>query len=367
MPDIPIFEVLDLIPVKYLKPFLLVLILILSMPLIGQKDKDKGFIFLPVMFSSPETSVGFGGAAMYYFRMDSLQEKPSNFRGVFIYTLQDQIISQFPFTLYFKNDDIWLFGETSYFIYPFQYYGQGSQIDLDRFDSYTAKYFRFFMDAMQKVDKDFYIGARFRYENYFSLTADSERGILTENVTGFQKGIVAGAGLGLILDRRNNVFCASKGHYLEASWVHYGGYLTGDYNFTDYQVDLRKFYSPTTKTELAFQLYHQSTAGRVPFYNLARLGGHRYLRGYFQGAYRDKHFSVLQGEFRAYVHRRFLLAAFAGAGSVTSELLDYQRILPSAGAGLRFELNKKEKIRIRIDYAIGRNSQGFYLNINEAF
>jgi hypothetical protein len=39
----------------------------------------------------------------------------------------------------------------------------------------------------------------------------------------------------------------------------------------------------------------------------------------------------------------------------------------AAGAGLRFTFDTKKHINVRLDYAVGKESNGFYIAFNEAF
>lgn len=44
-----------------------------------------------------------------------------------------------------------------------------------------------------------------------------------------------------------------------------------------------------------------------------------------------------------------------------------ERLYSNAGAGLRFRINKKDNLNIRLDYGIGQHQQGFYIDIAESF
>ncbi len=121
---------------------------------------------------------------------------------------------------------------------------------------------------------------------------------------------------------------------------------------------------------LALQALGFLNSGEVPLRSYALLGGSNTMRGYYQGRYRDKNMAVVQAEYRAALFWRFGAVAFADLGNVGSELkdLNFQGLKYSYGAGLRFALNKTEKLNLRLDYGIGRNfSNGFYLQLGEAF
>lgn len=334
-----------------------------------KEDDGKGLIILPAFFSSPETSVGLGAAGMYYFQTEKDSTiKTSNVQVILIYTFRNQLITELPFTFFFDKNNYWLNGGFFYYIYPFRYYGQGNDIDLEIFDNYDATYFRAELNLYRKIRSDLYLGPRFSYTNYFSITSDSENNLLTPDINGFQKGTISGLGMGLIFDRRNNLFSPDKGFYLEMSVFKFGEFTGSDFSFTNYWFDARKYIDIGEKKELGFQFIHQSVTGSdIPFYNLATLGGSSIMRGYFSGAFRDKHYTAFQSEARIYILKMFVGSVFGSMGSIRNSFGKIDNILPSGGVGLRWEIDSKEKIRIRLDYALGKGTRGFYININEAF
>jgi hypothetical protein len=62
-------------------------------------------------------------------------------------------------------------------------------------------------------------------------------------------------------------------------------------------------------------------------------------------------------------------AVFAGLGQVASALDDFDgdRLLWSAGLGLRFRLTEQNRMNYRTDVAWGRDGFEFYFSITEAF
>ena len=334
-----------------------------------KSDDGSGLIVLPAFFSSPETSVGLGAGGMYYFRTDQdTTTKVSNIQAIFIYTFRNQLLTELPFTFFFNQNKYWLTGSINYYIYPFRYYGQGNNIDFEVFDNYDARYLRTDLNIYRRIAPDLYIGPKFLATRYYSITSDGENGLLTPEVTGFAPGMISGLGVGMILDRRNNLFSPDGGYYIEFSLFKYGKFVGSDYEFSNLWFDARKYVEVGEKKELGFQLVHQSVTGSgIPFYNLASLGGSTMMRGYFSGAYRDQHYTAMQGEFRVHFLKYFVGSAFAGIGTINSRLGSFNNILPSGGVGVRWEIDKQERIRIRLDYAIGKGTSGFYININEAF
>ncbi|WP_421895568.1 BamA/TamA family outer membrane protein [Marinoscillum sp.] len=354
----------------WLKQVLLILTVFAGLNLHGQKAdstvKKKGFIVLPAVFYSPETSLGFGAASLTYFRSRKNPDvRPSNIQNIFIYTLESQILFTNRYNVFLNNEQYWINGELGFYVYPYEYYGVGN--DLNEAEFYTADFLRVEINALRQAQKDFYLGPTLFYDHYFKISTDPNGALEGNDVLGNDPGVLMGFGASFILDKRNNVFCPYQGYYLEGRLLKYEKSLIGDYAFTDIFLDARKYFHVGERLETAFQFYQQSVLGDPPFYNYALMGGSKRMRGYYKGAYRDHHFTVAQTELRHYIFDKVVLSAFGGLGAVSDNFMQYEKLLGSYGVGLRYEINSVERIRIRLDYARGHLTDGFYININEAF
>ncbi len=76
-----------------------------------------------------------------------------------------------------------------------------------------------------------------------------------------------------------------------------------------------------------------------------------------------------QAEYRLELKRRLGLVAFGGFGGVARKWGDFRtdQLLPAAGVGLRFKLDKKNHINYRIDLAFGREGRTLSIGVGEAF
>ncbi len=65
----------------------------------------------------------------------------------------------------------------------------------------------------------------------------------------------------------------------------------------------------------------------------------------------------------------FGTTVFLGAGDVFHYVSDLSvsNIKPSYGFGLRIRVDKENNVNLRFDYALGKNSSGFYVAFGEAF
>ena len=93
------------------------------------------------------------------------------------------------------------------------------------------------------------------------------------------------------------------------------------------------------------------------------------MRGYPDGKFRDRHLLLAQAELRFPLFWRFKAVVFGGGGTVFGKVGESAKIRPNAGAGLRIEFDRRQKLHIRIDYGIGEGkaNSGFYATLGEAF
>jgi hypothetical protein len=109
--------------------------------------------------------------------------------------------------------------------------------------------------------------------------------------------------------------------------------------------------------------------GDVPFRQMGTLGSENYMRGYYNGRFRDNHMVAMQGEFRFKIWGPLGATLFGGAGNVGHDFNDLNyNIKPNYGFGLRGLVLRKEKINARMDIGFGEKGiNGFYFTLFEAF
>ena len=120
---------------------------------------------------------------------------------------------------------------------------------------------------------------------------------------------------------------------------------------------------------IAFRGSLCGASSRTPFFELCQFGSAVNLRGYPNGQFRDLFSWSAQAELRRKLGGRFGIVGFAGIGGVARSPGDVgsSLLLPAAGGGVRYELSRDYGVNLRIDGAVGRNSQAVYVCIGEAF
>ena len=190
---------------------------------------------------------------------------------------------------------------------------------------------------------------------------------------GYQGSTNFGIGTGIVYDNRHNILNVRNGFFSELGFLHYNSVFS-DFEFNSIFSDTR-FYRPIGKRNVfAAQLLGQFNTGTVPFNQLALMGGESMMRGYYTGRFRDYNQIAAQTEFRFLplplgFSKRIGASVFGSVATVfpTVREIDIDKLVWSAGAGLRFLLFPKKDIYTRVDYAFTGEGGGLYIFIGEAF
>jgi outer membrane protein assembly factor BamA len=219
------------------------------------------------------------------------------------------------------------------------------------------------------IGRNLFLGALYEFQRVFQVEYIAGGLFDKEDIPGRYGYHVSGLGVSLTYDTRNNAFAPDHGVMLQFYIDPFTSFLGSDYQYTNYVIDMRRFMRIYKNQVLALQIWGSWNSGDVPLRSLSYLGGANILRGYYAGRYRDKNAGVVQAEYRIPLWWRLGVAGFGAIGNVGPELKDInlQSVKYSFGGGLRVALNQKERLNLRLDYGIAQSSQGFYLQLGEAF
>lgn len=336
----------------------------------GSKNGKNYSLFpFPVVYYTPETNFVFGAAANVTFRLraDSLNINPSTITGGAAYSLNEQLLTYVTYQLFTKNNRHYLFGEAGYYRYTYFFYGTG-QNEVPE-ELYEVNFPRVEVNATRRIMPKLFAGLTYQLEEY-AIVEVAENGALAMNsVPGANGSFTSALGPLLVLDTRDQVFYPKSGFYAELSTVFSNRYTGSTHRFRKSVFDLAYYEALGDILVLAFNSYNSFVQGTAPFQQQSLLGGNKRMRGYYEGRYIDKNMAVLQAEARVEVYRRYGAVAFISAGALGNEnrFLRINETRFSYGAGLRFAINKEDHLNLRLDYAWGQNTSGFYLTVGEAF
>ena len=327
------------------------------------RTKKVKILPVPTFGYSPETRTYVGAVALFTldFYNDSNTRK-SHAELEISYTGNKQFILESGWNYFFKDEKWFTKGLLHFSEYPDQYYGIGANTPEEHKTIYNSNRFLFEGHALKRIKNKLFAGPGLKYSNYWNV----EPLALTQAFPELANGNTFGLGLSLLKDTRDNLITPTDGFFLNINPV----YNFSKDNYTELILDARYYKTWKNKFTLATRFVNDLNFGKVPFYDLAYLGGDKFVRGFYYGRFRDNHLSSLQTEFRTPLIWRFGLAAFGGVSNLYSATNTFgsETTKLNYGMGLRFMIDRKDKTNLRFDYAMGSgNNSGFYIAFGESF
>lgn len=335
-----------------------------------KREKKVAIIPLPALFYTPETRLGFGALVSGVFNLgDKTTTRNSNAQVLAAYTLNKQIIFETSHNLFTKDEKWVLNGELKYYDFPIFYYGIGNDTKKEFEEDLTYEVVDFRERVTRQVRKNLFIGPQYRFSHLYNLEFDPAFLENDEALLKSQTGTTSGLGFAAIYDSRNNVLNAQEGLFTQFSTFFHGEALGSDFIFSRYTIDVRKYWPLNDTDVFAAQLFGEFNSDDVPFREMALMGGDMIMRGYYNGRFRDNQQMAIQGEYRKQIISWIGVVAFGALGDVSQDLqgFDLEEFKYTIGGGLRLMVNKADRLNIRIDYGIGKNTSGFYFAFAEAF
>lgn len=336
----------------------------------GSAEKNSRWLVAPFADYTPETDVAFGVAGIYTFRTgNDFLNRPSKVQAAVTYTVRNQLIAEVLTDAYLFDGKYRAFADVAFLRFPDRFYGIGANSSEEAREDYTPEYVRVRLSMTHFVSQFWSIGIRYELRD-FAITSMPTGGVLASgSILGSEGGRASGVGFVVNYDTRDNVFFPRTGRNIEVSATLFQNVFASNYNFTRYAFDVRQYIPSVASHVIALHALGLFSSGNVPFFLMAMIGGQYQMRGYYEGRFRDNHLFVGQAEYRIPVWWRVGMNFFASVGTVAPRLASFKLddFKPSVGAGLRFAINEEEKLNGRLDFALGRNTSGFYITIEEAF
>ena len=338
----------------------------------AKKAKRGSWIFAPIPVVSPTFGSGLIMAVGYVFKLDPEDESspPSTIGGAGVFTSSGSRAGVFGGRLYFSENKY----QTAFAIGKgkanYDYFGigripgrEGISTEINQ-DGWV-----FFGEFMRNFGKKIFIGPRYQYRK---LTAHFG-GETTQG--GFEipaidlESTTAAIGFHVQRDLRDSVFYPRKGSLLDFKADFFAKPLGSNRNYQTYSLSYSGFRSLGTKQVLAYNAYGCSVSETAPFFDICFYGARSTLRGYTAGEFQDRRLLAGQVEYRRELRYRLGFVAFGGIGGIAPEWdkFRFDKLLPAAGAGIRFKLNKLNHINYRADFGFGRNGYTVSLGVTEAF
>ncbi len=325
--------------------------------------KDFSITAFPIAFFLPETGLAFGALGISIFNIGEKEKWRKSQVGIGLaYTLKNQILVFVPYELYF-NDKWKTQGELGFYRYFYNYYGIGIDSPASNLEIYGANFPRIINTVSYRLTDEVFVGIRNKID-VFEIPTTGEV-LSNDNPLGIEGGTVSTIGLSISYDSRDNIFYPSKGNFTELILEHGSAYSFSDFTFTGVSLIARKFVPIKKQHIIGLNLFTGTQFGNVPFFNYYFFAG----RGYNDRRFIDRNNTLAQIEYRYPIYKRLTGVAFTSISTFSSTYLGQfnESWKPAFGIGLRFQLTKKEKSNLRLDFAKGVEDVQFYITIGEAF
>lgn len=336
---------------------------------INAASASNFFVIVPIPLYSPETgwAININSAFLYRSEPDDKDTTPSIVQVSLIYSEKKQSDDYLEINHYLKGNEYVFKGILQYKKYPDKFFGTGNYTLPDVSENYTVEYEYFLAEGYKKIIPGLYAGLRYVFQNNAMLEMQPSGLVsLTPGSEGLRQ---SGAGLLLKWDTRDFVYYATEGALHQISILSFGPGIGSQNIFNKFEADFRWFFKTFENQSGSVQAYAALSGGDVPFFFMPFIGGDKMLRGYYKGRYRENNMISLQAEYHFHLFNLFILTLHAAAGEVMGEFTDFSTsgMKYSAGAGLRFILEPKDRLTARLDIGFTPDSMGVYLMAGEAY
>ena len=329
----------------------------------------------PAVGSAPETGLQLGLTVLSVFEPAPQEHaRPASLVATAIRSTKGQTRLSVEGEHWSRNNDRRLQGLLAWQKFPLPYYGIGSGAPESARELYTPTGVEASASVQQRVRGAWYAIATARLISQ-EITADSANGAVATDarLVGRRGGRVGEIGAGLLRDSRDFVFNPTRGTFAQFTYTVSDKATGSEFSYQRLRADARKYLTVRGTHVFALHALLIGTGGAAPFDQLALVGGGDIMRGYPRGRYRDNWLTAAQMEYRSPIRRRLGAVAFLGAGTVAPNaggLVDFDEgsLLPTYGAGLRVQIDSRQRTAVRVDYGRGRDgASGVYIGFNQAF
>ena len=226
-----------------------------------------------------------------------------------------------------------------------------------------------FVEGMRNIGRKIFVGPRYQYRR-LGASIDGVPPLGGFEVPAIDiKSNSAALGFHVQRDLRDSTFYPTKGSLFDFTGDFFDQAFGSRREYQSYKIAYNVFRELAPRQVLAYRAMGCSANGNVPFYDLCLFGFNSDLRGYTTGQFQNRRMFATQAEYRYEWKKRLGFVGFGGIGGVERNWSDFRtdRLLPAAGLGLRFNLDKKNHINYRIDLAFGREGRSLSIGIAEAF
>lgn len=321
---------------------------------------------LPGPFYTPELRLGMGAAIAGVYRVTppddtTTQNSAISFTG-FVSTSGASGVGVHNYT-FFAGDRWRLFVDGNIANIPTKFWGVGYDAAQGTAQNYYDTSLRIHPQLLRQLADHFYLGIGWDYSAQHARFDHPENGKSTLPNSSVSSGIT----FSLNYDSRDVITRPQQGRFFNMELRFFDPKMGADTRFSVTELQYDVFFPLDARRVLALDTWGQFAHGDIPWNRLPQAGDDHRLRGYYPGRYRDNDVVSVQIEYRQKMSWRHGIVLWAGMGAIgdKTQNLFHHSLLPTVGAGYRFEV--KPDMNVRLDLGVGRDSAGFYFQVAEAF
>ncbi|MFO7560589.1 MAG: BamA/TamA family outer membrane protein [Desulfobacterales bacterium] len=333
-----------------------------------QKEKFQEWGIFPVVAGNAETGLQLGALAIRFIKPDHPDIRTSTIDLIAFGTTNSQYYAKIAPDIYFGSGKYHANTLFSGSLWPANFYGIGNNTSKDNKEPYESTDICMELLFERKLRDIFYAGVLYQYDNS-EIEPESSSLHFNNSLAGEEGGVRSGLGFSLSIDTRDNINDPRSGTFINFQTTYFEDLFGSDFTFRTVQFHTNYYHTITDETGLAFKGYVRMARGDIPFQDLSSPDGTDVLRGIECGRYRDRDLASFQAEYRYSIYEKWGGTFFIETAQVADELsdLDIDGWKYGAGAGLRYALNQREKLNVRLDISYVDSGFGIVLSNREAF
>lgn len=392
-----------------------ILFLITAMVGFAQEDstlikRKTRYVILPATAYSPESGFTLGALSSAFLDLakGDNESRMSRISLLTIITTKNQRYFALDYDLFTPKEKLAISGTFQYKKEVDRHYGIGNDAteivhkkeeesglikdEAHNYQNINLNSLEFRLNFYRRLNKRLYSGLAFHFENNYNYSIPPIETPLTEEINQIPvDALVSGIGLGINYDTRKNNNNPLSGIYLQLKNLSYFAAIGSDYTYNNLLFDARYYWNPIKKQTLALrfvtdQRFHSHNF--LPLYSLAAIGGKEFVRGYYEGTYRDNHAMAFEMEYRVPFFQnedskfwqfwhRLGFTVFASTAKVYPSLdqFNFNDFRFAVGLGGRYMLSFSQRVNLRIDIGWGLDplsdgdkiQRSIYFFVAEAF